>query len=67
MRNLEESPAPGVGRHLERSEIVFGLPRAAGRIACAGEQVDVVGRVWGDTVVVITTGKFWKSFGPCRG
>ena len=34
-----------VGRHLQRSQVVLGLPRALGRIAGAGIDVDAEGRV----------------------
>ena len=44
-RDGEDGPVPGVGRHLQRAEVVLGLARAAGTVAGAGEDVDAEGRV----------------------
>ena len=44
-RDLEDGLALAVGRHVERTEVVLGLARAAGTIAGAGEEFDRIGRV----------------------
>ena len=44
-RDVEDRLALAVGRHLQRAEVVLGLPRTVGRIAGAGEDVDAEGRV----------------------
>ena len=44
-RDVEDRLALAVGRHLQRSQVVLGLPRTLGRIAGTGEDVDAEGRV----------------------
>ncbi len=44
-RHVENRVALTVGGHLQRSQVVLGLPRSLGRIAGAGKEVDAIGRL----------------------
>ena len=46
VKGIAKVACPGrVGRHLQRPQVILGLPRAAGPVAGAGEDVDAIGRV----------------------